>query len=92
MAVFAFTAAQGDDLRIEAKSESLTPASDVDVRLSLFHPGERWWDDNTNMSPDSRDALLEGLMPHAGLYHVVVEDVADVPGSERRISLRISRR
>lgn len=82
--VFSFTAKQDDELELRAKAKALSPASDVDTRLSLFHPGQQaWLGTNDNPSLGETDSLLQGKMPFNGTYHVIVENVADSGGDLR---------
>jgi hypothetical protein len=87
--VYAFSAKKDDQLELRAKAKALTPASDVDTRLSLFHPGQKaWLGTNDNPSLSETDSLLQGKMPFTGTYHVVVENVAD-SGSDLRVEVSV---
>ena len=90
--VFSFSATKDDDLELRAMAKGLTPASDVDTRLSLFHPGQKaWLGTNDNPSLSESDSLLKGKMPFTGTYHVVVENVAD-SGSDLRVEVSVSKK
>lgn len=84
--VFSFSASQSDDLDIAV----LTGGSDVDARLSLFHPGQKAWL-GTNEDLVSSDALLTGPMPFSGTFHAIVENVAETFGSNLGFALKITK-
>jgi len=73
--VFSYTAAAGDDLEVTVLAQRLSPPSDLDSRLSLFHPGQKVWvGTNDNLGSGQPDSLLKGKMPFDGTYHAVVEN------------------
>ena len=84
--VFSFSASQSDDLDVSV----LTGGSDVDARLSLFHPGQKAWL-GTNDDLVSNDALLTGPMPFSGTFHAIVENVAETFGANLGFTLKITK-
>lgn len=90
--VFAFDALKDDDLELFARAAALTPASDVDTRLSLFFPAQgSWHGTNDNPSLSESDSHLTGKMPFTGTYHMIVEDVAD-SGSDLRVEVEVRKK
>lgn len=85
--VFAFSAQANDDLTLQVLTQSLTQPSNADARLSLFHPASQSRL-GTNDSLDQGDALLSGVMPLAGTYHAIVENVA-LDADDLRFSLSL---
>lgn len=84
--VFAFTATQNADLNVAV----ITGGSDVNARLSLFHPGQKVWL-GTNEDPSASDALLEGPMSLSGTIHAIVENVAENVGTNLGFTLSITK-
>lgn len=88
--VFAFSPQANATLEVRAVAQALTPPSDVDTRLSLFHPGQKaWLGTNDDASVSTKDSLLQGKMPFAGTYHAIVENVAAAP-TKLDVKLRIT--
>ena len=74
--VFSYTATKGLDMQLTVKAKKLSSPSEVDSRLSLFHPGQRaWLGTNDDSSAGVSDSLLKGKMPFSGTYHAIVENV-----------------
>lgn len=89
--VLSFSAQKEDTLEVRTTAKGLTPASDVDTRLSLFFPGQKaWLGTNDNPSLGVSDSLLKGKMPFSGTYHVIVENVAD-SGTDLRVEVAVSK-
>ena len=88
--VFAFTAQKDDNLRLEVKAQQLTPPSDMDARLSLFHPGQKAWLGTNDDAGSLKDSLLKGKMPFGGTYHAIVENVKLNP-SKLNFSLKVAK-
>jgi hypothetical protein len=90
--VYAFSALNNTELVLQVAAKKLSPPSDVDSRLSLFHPGQKaWLGTNDNPSLSESDSLLKGKMPFTGTYHAIVENVADTIGSNLSFTLKISK-
>lgn len=91
--VFAFTASASDDLTLQVLAKQLTPASDVDSRLSLFHPANKaWLGTNDDQTPGSGDSLIQGAVPFDGTYHAIVENESDVIGADLSFTLKIDKK
>ncbi len=77
--VFSFDAKTGDEVTLEVFAARLGPPSDVDSRLTLFHPGQgAWLGTNDNPGLSELDALLHASsLPFNGPYHAIVENVAE---------------
>lgn len=92
IAVFAFSASPNDTLEISVLAARLSPPSDVDSRLSLFHPGQgAWLGTNDNLGASQTDSLLKGSFPFAGVYHAIVENEGAWGGSNMKVTLKITK-
>ena len=86
--VFSYTATQGLDIQLTVKAKKLASPSDVDSRLSLFHPGQKaWLGTNDNPSLGVSDSVLKGKMPFNGTYHAIVENV-ELGATDLRFAFR----
>ncbi len=92
VAVFAFTPTANDNLEVTVLAARLAPPSNVDSRLSLFHPGQgAWLGTNDNLSASQTDSLLKGAFPFAGVYHAIVENEGPWGGSNMKVTLKITK-
>jgi len=92
VAVFSFTATPNDALELSVLAARLTPPSDVDSRLSIFHPGQgAYLGTNDNLSASQTDSLLKGTFPFSGVYHAIVENEGPWGGSNMKVTLKITK-
>ncbi len=86
--VFSYTATKGLDMQLTVRAQQLSKPSDVDSRLSLFHPGQKIWaGTNDDASAGVKDSLLKGPMPASGTYHAIVENLK-IDAADLRFSFR----
>ena len=90
--VYSFTAAAGDTVELAVLAAQLTPPTDLDSRLSLFHPAQKaYLGTNDNLSLTQTDSLLSGALPFAGTYHAIVENEGTAT-SNLGFTLRITKK
>ncbi len=86
--VFSFSATKGLDMQITVDAKKLSTPSQVDSRLSLFHPGQKIWaGTNDDATSGLSDSLLKGPMPFTGTYHAIVENVK-IDATDLRFAFR----